>query len=378
MARRLWSIPVAAAAAAALLFLPTGGDRTAALPTGIELRYRDTGSRAGETVVLLHGVTDSMRSMAGVAAALAVCRPDLRLVSLDFRGHGGSSMPTAAACRSNPELCFRLEDFAADVLALLDRLEIARAHLVGHSLGSLVAQELALRHPERVGRLVLLATTVDLRGNPALEGHLIGDLLEQRWRPALERAGLTFPADAYLLTPSHADPEAARWMAANWVTEAPADPALLDAIVAETCAVRLGTWIGTLQALVGFDHRERLASLRAPTLVLWPIQDSMFGAPTQSSVRAALAAATERHGTRWAWKRYGERELGPSGRQDDLGHNFVWSAAGAIARDIGAFLREGGRPTEELSSADPAGAPRVVSVPAGALVLESPPPADAR
>src|SRR5438105_14877028 len=106
------------------------------------IAYHEHGT--GEPVLLLHPgfVADGMLPL--------LDRPALSgywLVAPHRRGHG-SSGPT------QPPL--GVADLAADVLGLLDALGIARAHLVGHSLGACVALEVARTHPERVGRLVLL------------------------------------------------------------------------------------------------------------------------------------------------------------------------------------------------------------------------------
>jgi pimeloyl-ACP methyl ester carboxylesterase len=117
------------------------------------------------------------------------------------------------------------------------------------------------------------------------------------------------------------------------------------------------------------DTRERLAELRAPTLVLAATQDSMFPEePVQRELRDALARAHARHGTPWAWKRYGRAPLPASGVPNDLGHNFHWSAPEAVARDLAAFLRPGGAPTDEEVFVAP-GTDRVTAVAHGAHVL---------
>jgi 3-oxoadipate enol-lactonase len=72
-----------------------------------------------------------------------------RVVRYDHRGHGGSPAPAGP---------YRIDQLGGDVLALLDRLEIARAHLAGLSLGGLVALWLAAHAPQRVDRLALVCT----------------------------------------------------------------------------------------------------------------------------------------------------------------------------------------------------------------------------
>jgi 3-oxoadipate enol-lactonase len=109
------------------------------------LAHEDRGS--GEAVVLIHGHPFNRRMWAPQLAALS---DDLRLLAPDLPGYG-SSPPMS------PKITMR--ELADAVLGLLDAVGIARATIVGLSMGGLVAMELALAHPERVDGLVLAATT---------------------------------------------------------------------------------------------------------------------------------------------------------------------------------------------------------------------------
>src|SRR5262245_10567419 len=122
---------------------PTTRDGTVDLPTGVRLRYREHGARDGPAILCLHGYTDSSYSFSRIMPLLP---PAFRTVTLDQRGHGESSRPVGG---------YTIGDLAADAAAALDTLGIAGATVVGHSMGSFVAQRLALDHPERVQRLVL-------------------------------------------------------------------------------------------------------------------------------------------------------------------------------------------------------------------------------
>lgn len=118
---------------------------------GVEPRYEDlSGLRVryvrrgrGPAIVLLHGLASSIYTWADVIPALA---QDHDVVAIDLPGFGGSDIPDDLSSSVYP----------STVLALMDRLGISRATLVGNSLGGVVAVMLAARHPERVRRLVLI------------------------------------------------------------------------------------------------------------------------------------------------------------------------------------------------------------------------------
>jgi pimeloyl-ACP methyl ester carboxylesterase len=110
----------------------------------LTLYYAERGDPEGLPVVLLHGLTMSSRTMERLAASLS----EYRVVLLDFHGHGKSTKPRRADR-------YLVSEFADDVVALLDHLEIEQTVLGGLSLGANVAFEVALRHPERVRALVL-------------------------------------------------------------------------------------------------------------------------------------------------------------------------------------------------------------------------------
>ncbi len=96
--------------------------------------------------VCLHGLADTAEVWSGLAGPLSARG---QVVLVDQRAHGVSDTPAGP---------YRREDLAADVCALLDALGIARAVLVGHSMGGVVALTAALEYPERVAALVLIGT----------------------------------------------------------------------------------------------------------------------------------------------------------------------------------------------------------------------------
>lgn len=363
-------------ACAPLSEAPVSAERTVALPTGIEMRYAEAGEPGGETVVFLHGYTDSNLSFGPTIDALLRRRPDLRVLAPDLRGHGGSSLPPAEECAQAPEECFRVEILARDVLAFLDMLEIERTHVVGHSYGSMVAQVVALEGgPERVASMALLGSAARVVGNPVIEGFVLGQVIEGTWKPVLEARGLAWPADAYRLTPLDVDSAAEEWLLANWVTEIAADPAYLGRLAARTARVPLGAWLGVGRAALQFDNVDRLSGLSVPTLVLWASQDGVTSPADQVVLRSALDAASRACRATYVSKRYGREPLPASGFQEsDFGHNFLWGAAEPVAADLAAWLADG-VPTPDLYYLDPSD-PRVVLTAAGEAELERGPPCE--
>jgi 3-oxoadipate enol-lactonase len=89
----------------------------------------------------------------GWEPVLRKLRRHFRLVLVDNRGSGRSDLPPGS---------FGVTDMASDVVAVLDGAGVRRAHIMGVSLGGMVAQELAVDHPERVDGLVLVSTTPGL------------------------------------------------------------------------------------------------------------------------------------------------------------------------------------------------------------------------
>jgi 4,5:9,10-diseco-3-hydroxy-5,9,17-trioxoandrosta-1(10),2-diene-4-oate hydrolase len=111
------------------------------------LHYYEAGG--GEAVVLLHGGGPGASAWSNFGPNLPEFAKRYRTVLVDQPGFGGSDKPAITK---------QYFTFAADALArLLDELGIERAHLVGNSLGGGTAVRFALRHPDRAGRLVLMA-----------------------------------------------------------------------------------------------------------------------------------------------------------------------------------------------------------------------------
>jgi 3-oxoadipate enol-lactonase len=112
----------------------------------VDLHFTDSGG-SGDAVVLAHAIGCDHRMWDDLRPRLAA---DYRVVALDTRGHGRSPVAPRP---------YSLADLADDAAAVLDRLGIAHTHWVGLSMGGMVGQAFALRHPGRIDRMVLANTT---------------------------------------------------------------------------------------------------------------------------------------------------------------------------------------------------------------------------
>lgn len=158
---------------------------------GVSIYYTDEGS--GEAVVLVHGFAVDERlnwRMPGVTRMLA---REMRVISVDLRGHGRSGKPHDATL-------YGLH-LVGDLTRLLDHLGLERAHVAGYSLGGFIALKLATVHPRRLHSVAVLGAGWEPPDNMAflaslpqladeLEagrgiGPLMGNLGEQRRRPGL-------------------------------------------------------------------------------------------------------------------------------------------------------------------------------------------------
>lgn len=217
---------------------------------GAALTYDDEGPRDGDgaPLVFVHGWTADRHRWDHQMTHFAQTR---RVVRLDLRGHGDSS---GAGVRTIAEL-------ARDVLALLDHLKIERCVLIGHSMGGMIAQTIALNHPDRVERLVLV--------------NSIGRMAYNRPRGLLMAASTLVPFKLFVATniqrafaPGYPREEIRAYIKAS----------------ADTPREVVMTLYGAMRA---FDVLDRVGEIQAPTLMIHGYHDIQL--PVSQMLRMAKA-----------------------------------------------------------------------------------------
>jgi pimeloyl-ACP methyl ester carboxylesterase len=227
------------------------------------LHVRDSGPRDAPALILVHGFGSSLQTWDAWAQGLGASH---RVIRFDLPG-SGLSLPDPAADYSDARS-------VELVLALMDRLGLARASIGGHSIGGRIAWTFASRRPERVDRLVLVAP--DGFASPGFEygkaPHVPGLLGVMRY--VLPKALLRMN-----LKPAYADP--------TTVSDALIDR-YDDLIRAPGARQAL---LDRMRQTVLVDPRPLLATIRAPTLLVWGERDAMIPSANAADYLKALPRA---------------------------------------------------------------------------------------
>ena len=254
------------------------------LANGLTLAYVELGNPDGEPLLLLHGYTDSSRTWSLVAPYLG----NYRLLMPDQRGHGASDAP---------ECCYSISQYAHDARLFLDAMGAKRAHVVGHSMGSMVAIAMAADYPDRVSSIGLIGSTVLA---PVERGAWLYDNVDS----------LKWPLDP--------NSQFMRdWHPANQPTSI--DRVFAEAVRAEYMTIPRHVWRGVMRELAEVPIGRHAVDIKVPVLILSGGKDPLFPAEHHAALLKAFPRA--------------EAEI-----YSELGHNPNWERPADIARRIAQFL----------------------------------------
>jgi pimeloyl-ACP methyl ester carboxylesterase len=261
--------------------------KSVALSTGVTLQYVEHGDRSGAPVVLLHGITDSWRSF---APALPHLPSSLRAFALTQRGHGDAERPATG---------YRTRDFAADVAAFIEALDLGPAIIVGHSMGSTNGLRFAIDFPHHTRGLVLIGAFATYQHNPDMT-HF--------WNSTV--ALLTDPIDPAFVR---------EFQESTLAIEVPRE--IVDTAVEESLKVPARIWRAALGGCLEDDFVDEIGKITAPTLALWGDRDALVPRVDQDVLLKRIA---------------GSRLVIYHGH----GHAPHWEDPARFAADIGAFAKE--------------------------------------
>ncbi len=223
--------------------------RSVDLKTGITLNYAEQGRGSNNLLIFLHGYLDSWFSYSAVLESLP---KNYHAIAITMRGHGDSDKPLQG---------YEMEDFSDDIIAFMDHFGYRRASFVGHSMGSLIAERLAIDHPDRVKKLILIGASASAVGNTLLTEVL--DAVTELQDPIPYEFVYEFQAET----------------APN-----PISSAFINGIVSETEKIPARIWRDALEGLLHADYTEEVSKIQAPTLLIWGGGDAIFSAGEQQDL----------------------------------------------------------------------------------------------
>jgi 3-oxoadipate enol-lactonase len=216
--------------------------------------YRAAWAPERPAVLLLHGLNSSRRHWFNQLPRFSTTH---RVVAWDLRGHGESGKPPAG---------YRVVDFAADALALMDALEIDRAHVVAASAAGLVGLHLAATEPERVTSLTLVGSS----------SHTLPDVDPD----AIERGVRALGVEGFFRT------------FVRQQTFAPApDEQLVELVMRIIAQDPPEILLQRLREISDYDARAELSRIRCPTLIVTGECDGTTPPAISESMRTSIPAS---------------------------------------------------------------------------------------
>lgn len=209
-----------------------------ATANGVSLHYEIVGPAAAPVVVFAHSIGATMAMWDAQVAALS---GRYRCLRYDTRGHGGSEVVADPAT---------VDDLADDLAGLLDALDIPKAHVVGLSLGGMTGQAFALRYPDRLGRLALLATSAEM--DKAAWRQRIETVMSEGYGPFID--GIMVP----------------RWFTPGF---AAAHPEVIAGFRARMMANDPRGYAACANVIATLDLLPRIAGITAPTMIIVGAED---------------------------------------------------------------------------------------------------------
>lgn len=230
------------------------------LKNGLRMAYMEAGNPEGEVIIMIHGFSDSSRIWR--STILEGLDEKYHIYAVDLRGFGQSDKPE--------QFIYTMTQHAEDIIDFMNVMEIPQVYLIGHSMGSVIAQTVAFSAADRIKKVILASTMMHMHESPKevrdvrqlyenmdLTGSSDEDLQKEFLPFAHKNKDKTF-AEGYLTT--------LRGLTGNSLRAA---------------------WLGMSVT----DNRNLVQFITAKIMILWGTQDGIFTQEYQEEVKECLPKA---------------------------------------------------------------------------------------
>ena len=265
-------------------------EKAAHLSTGIHLAYTVTGDEKGTPVILIHGLTDGRVSWSQVAPALA--KKGYRVYVPELRGNGKTDKPIE-------ESAYAVKELTHDIAAFIDKLELKKPHIVGHSFGSFIAQELAVSHADKIGSITLIGSAAAVDKKNSTVDWLVNGSGDKSFD------------GVYAYDSTQKLPET---FFEKWGNSTNPDKNFQTAHLEHLHQVPYYAWKFLVKSFVAVDNAKRLSSISSNVQIIWGTKDAIFDKKSQEALQDGLSKA----------KKVVFREV------KDADHNTHWGSKAAV------------------------------------------------
>ena len=257
------------------------------LSTGIHLAYTVTGDEKGTPVILIHGLTDGRVSWSQVAPALA--KKGYRVYVPELRGNGKTDKPIE-------ESAYALKELTNDIAAFIDKLELKKPHIVGHSLGAFVAQELSISYADKIGSITLIGSAASVDKKNATIDWLLNGTGDKLFDGVYAYDSTQKLPDTFY---------------EKWGNSTNPDKDFQTAHLEHLHQVPYYAWKFLVKNFVAVDNAKRLSSISSNVQIIWGAKDAIFDKKSQEALQDGLSKANKvvfrevkdaDHNTHWGSK----------------------------------------------------------------------------
>jgi len=252
---------------------------------------------------LIHGLADGRVSWSQVAPQLA--KKGYRVYVPELRGNGKTDKPIE-------ESAYSIKELAKDIAAFIDKLELNKPHIVGHSFGSFVAQELSISYADKIGSITLIGSAASVDKKNATIDWLLNGTDDKLFDGVYAYDSTQKLPDTFY---------------EKWGNSTNPDKDFQTAHLEHLYQVPYYAWKFLVKSFVAVDNAKRLSSISSNVQIIWGSKDAIFDKKSQEALQDGLSKT----------KNVVFREV------KDADHNTHWGSKAAVETltdYIDSFIKE--------------------------------------